>query len=117
MKVIIKLAIVALVANAAFHAMTAYASHYKFTDGVQQAAQFGYDKSMAQLRTRVSSLAGELDLPLDEGDFTITRDEHHTRIDGSYVRTVELFPGFPRPWTFSFHIDTFSEFAFPSGRQ
>jgi hypothetical protein len=116
MKLIIKLAIVALVANAAFHVMTAYAAYYKFTDGVQQAAQFGNDKSLYQLRARVSALAGELDVPLDDEDFTITREEHRTKVDGSYVRTIDLFPGYSRPWTFSFHVDTFSEAPVTSGR-
>jgi hypothetical protein len=104
MKVLIKLTIVALVANAAFHVMTAYAAYYKFTDGVQQAVQFGNDKSMSQLRTRVRALAGELDVPLEDDDFTIAREEHHTKVDGSYVRSLDLLPGLTRPWTFTFHI-------------
>jgi hypothetical protein len=109
MKVIIKLAIVALLANAAFHVMTAYAAYYKFTDGVQQTALFGNDKSLSQLRARVSALAGELDIPLDDEDFTITREENHTKVDGAYVRSIDLLPGYTRPWTFSFHVDSFSE--------
>ena len=45
-KLVIKLAIVALVANAAWHTMVAYTSFYKFKDAVQQTTQFGSDKSI-----------------------------------------------------------------------
>jgi hypothetical protein len=116
MKLIIKLAIAALLANAAFHVMTAYAAYYKFTDGVQQTALFGNDKSLAQLRARISAIAGELDIPLDDEDFTIAREEHHTKVDGSYVRSIDLLPGYTRPWTFSFHVDAFTEAPVTGGR-
>jgi hypothetical protein len=108
-KLIIKLAIVALVANAAWHLMTAYTSYYKFKDAVQQTTQFGNDKSLEQLKARVVALANDYDLPLGEDDFTIRRESFHTIVDGSYTKTIDLVPGYSRPWPFDFHIDTFSE--------
>ena len=108
-KLILKLAIVALVANAAWHLMTAYTSYYKFTDAVQQTTQFGNDKSIEQLRARVLALASDYDIPLAEEDFTIRRELLHTIVDGSYSKTIDLLPGYARPWGFTFHSDTFSE--------
>ena len=109
MKLLIKLAIVALVANAAWHLMTAYTSYYKFKDAVQQTTQFGNDKSLDQLRTRILNLANDYDLPLGEDDFTVRRETLHTIVEGAYVKTIDLLPGYSRPWRFEFHTDTFSE--------
>jgi hypothetical protein len=108
-KLLIKLAIVALVANAAWHVMAAYTSYYKFKDAVQQTTQFGNDKSVEQIKSRVLSLASDYDLPIGEDDVTVKREQLHTLVDGSYTKTLDLLPGYSRPWTFEFHTDTFSE--------
>ena len=108
-KLIIKLAIVAVLANAAWHVMTVYASHYKFKDAVQQTTQFGNDKSRDQLKSRIIALAADYDLPLAEDEVTVKRETLHTIVDASYVKSIELFPGYIRPFTFTVHTDTFSE--------
>jgi hypothetical protein len=108
-KLLVKLAIVGLVANAAWHVGTAYLAYYKFTDAVQQTTLFGNDKSLERLRGRIVELATEYDLPIGPDDFTITREYFHTVVDGSYSRPIDLAPGYSRPWVFTFHTDTFSE--------
>jgi hypothetical protein len=108
-KLAIKLAIVALVANAAWHLMTAYTAYYKFKDAVQQTTQFGNDKSLEQLKTRVLTLAADYDIPLGEDEVTVKRETLHTKVDGAYTKSIDLLPGYSRPWTFEFHTDTFSE--------
>lgn len=108
-KLLIKLAIVALVANAAWHVMVAYMSYYKFKDAVQQTTQFGNDKNLDQLKARVLALASDYDLPIGDDDVTIKRDMLHTIVDGSYTKPIDLAPGYSRQWTFTFHTDTFSE--------
>lgn len=108
-KLLIKLAIVALVANAAWHLMSAYASYYKFKDAVQQTTLFGNDKTVEQLKARVLALATDYDLPIGEDDVTVRREQLRTTVDGSYSKTIEFAPGYSRPWTFEFHTDTFSE--------
>jgi hypothetical protein len=111
LKFIVKLLIAALIANAAWHVMSAYASFWKFKDAVAQTAQFGNDKSVAMLKNRILQLATEYDLPVDDNSFTVTRSREslHTVVDGSYTREIELVPGYSRPWPFPFHIDTFSD--------
>jgi len=108
-KLAIKLAIVALLANAAWHLMAAYTSYYKFKDAVQQATLFGNDKSVEQIKTRVLALASDYDVPLRESDVTVRRDQLHTFVDGAYTKNLDLLPGYSRPWSFEFHTDTFSE--------
>lgn len=111
MKFILKLLIAALIANAAWHVMSAYASFWKFKDAVAQTTQFGNDKSVVMLRNRILQLASDYDLPIDENSFTVTRSREslHTVVDGSYTREIELLPGYSKPWAFPFHIDTFSD--------
>ena len=108
LKLLIKLALAALVANAAYRLGTAYLSYYRFTDAVAQTAQFGSDRSRAQLHRRVIELASQYDVPLAEDGFTIRRDENHTIVDGGYTQPVDLLPGYRHPWPFTVHIDVFT---------
>jgi hypothetical protein len=107
-KLIIKLAIAALIANAAWRLGTSYMSFYKFQDAVKENILFGNDKSVEQLRARTLELAAQYDLPLPEDGFTIKRSNEHTVADGSFNQPVQLLPGYTRPWPFSFHIDVLS---------
>ena len=106
MKTILKLVVVALVANAAWHLFGAYAPHYRLVDGAQTAAQFRGDLTDAGLRDKVLFLAGQLDVPVGEDDIKVTHDLAHTAIDISYNRTIELLPGFKRSWPFTAHVET-----------
>ena len=109
LKLLIKLALAALIANAAYRLGTAYLSYYRFTDAVTQTAQFGPDRSQAEIRTRVLELASQYDVPLTEDGFTISRtDESHTIVDGSYIQKVDLLPGYQYPWPFTVHVDVFT---------
>lgn len=108
MKLLIKLTIVALVANATWRVGSVYLSHYKFKDSVQQMTQYRGDKSDEQIRQRIFELAAQFDIPVGEESLTIRRDEDHTIVDGSYKRPIDLLPGFTYAWPFTVHIDTFT---------
>ena len=108
-KLIIKLAVVALIANATWRVGSAYVLHYKFTDAVQQAALFRGNKTDDVLRLRIYDIASDYDIPLTDGDMTLTTLEHRTTVDGNYMRIIELVPGYKYPWAFTFHIDTLKD--------
>jgi hypothetical protein len=108
-KLIIKLAVVALIANATWRVGNAYVAHYKFTDSVQQAALFRGNKTDDVLRLRIFDIASDYDIPLTDGDMTLTTQEHRTKVDGNYTRIIELVPGYTYPWEFTFHIDTLKD--------
>jgi hypothetical protein len=105
-KLILKLAVVAIVANASWRVGGAYLSHYKFVDSVQQAALFRGNKSDDELKARVFEIASDFDVPVTDDDLTVTTTEHHTVVDGSYTRPIDLVPGFTYPWPFTVHVDT-----------
>jgi hypothetical protein len=106
-KVAIRLAVVAFLANGTWRVGTAYANHYRFTDAVAQATQFRGDKSDGQVHDRVFELAASHDIPVSDENLTVTRQENHTIVDGAYKQPIELFPGFKYAWPFTVHIDTF----------
>jgi hypothetical protein len=105
-KLILKLAVVALLANASWRVGSAYVAHYKFEDSVQQAALFRGSQTDDVLRRRVFEIASDYDIPVTDDELTLTTSEHHTVIDGGYTRIIELVPGYKYPWEFTFHVDT-----------
>jgi hypothetical protein len=106
-KFVIRLAIVAVLANATFRVGTAYAKHYRFTDAVTQTTQFRGGRSDDQVRARIFELAAAHDIPVTDENLSVAREEFHTIVDGAYKRPIELFPGFTYQWPFTVHIDTF----------
>jgi hypothetical protein len=105
-KFLLKLAVIALLANAAWKVAVVYSAHYRFREAVREAAQYGSALSIDQLRQRVVDIGTEYDVPAGADTFTLSRDGGHTIIDGSYARPVVLVPTFSSySWPFTWHID------------
>ena len=85
LKLLLKLAAVALLANAAWRIGSSYVSFYKFKDAVAEEAQFGVDKSVDQLRERVVGLAQQFDLPVDGDALTIAKGDQSNVDDARQV--------------------------------
>ena len=107
-RLIVKLAVAALIANASWRAGLAYMTFYRFRDAVTEAAQYSKGKSEDQLRQRVLALASDYDVPLTEDAVTVRHQDNHTLVDGSYTQPVDLLPGYRYQWPFTFSIDTFT---------
>lgn len=105
-KLVIKLAIAALIANAAWQAGRTFAAHYQFRDEVRQAALIR-GQTDAQLQQRVLELAANYDIPLSEDALTIRREERHVYVEGSYVRVVPIAPRVEYPWRFDWEVDAY----------
>ena len=105
-KLIVKLALAALIANATWRLGSAYLQFYRFKDAVTEVAQFGREKSSADLERRILDVASQYDVPLADAGLTVRRDDrNHTVIDGAYEQPVDLLPGYRYPWQFTVHID------------
>ena len=107
MKLIIKLAIVALLANAVWRVGSVYAAYYRFTDAVQQTTLYRGEKTDDQIRDRVFELAADYDIPVNDETLTVRRENNHTIVRGAYKRPIDLLPGFTYQWPFTVDIDTF----------
>ena len=106
MKTILKLIVVAILANALWHVGTAYAAFYKFKDSVTEAASQG-ESTEEELRQKIVELASTYDVPVRADDLTVVREVHHTSIHGSYKQGVAMFPGFEYQWPFSLDLDAY----------
>ena len=106
-KFVIKLAIVALLANATWRIGSAYATAYRFEDAVHQATQFRGRKTDVELRQRFGELATEFDVPIKAEDFVIKAVPTHYMVDVSYIRPIDVFPGYTYQWPFAVHVDVF----------
>ena len=116
MKTLVKLALLAIVANATWHVFTVYSAHWKFLDSIQYAAQFRGDKSDEQVRQEIIELASQADLPIDEGQLTVTRVETRTTVNTAYTRVIELFPGFTSPGPFKGPVEAYTTAPAPARR-
>ena len=107
-RTLLKLACVALIANATWHVFGAVSPHYKFKDGVEYAVQNGGQSSDEALQEKILSLAAQFDVPVTEADVSITRSpDRRPIVDVAYVRRVDVAPGFTYPLPLSIHVDTF----------
>ena len=104
MRTLIKLALAALVIHAVYQVGTAYWDHYQFTDAVQQVAQFGESEPIAEIKERVMQLARERNLPISDEAITVVRQQRRIDVDGEYMRTIQLVPGYRRPWKFTVDV-------------
>jgi hypothetical protein len=105
-KTFVRLAIVALLANATWQLFNVYWAHYKFKDAVEQTTQFRGNKTDAELRERILALAAQFDVPVSDDNLTVQLVDNHTLVDTSYTRQIELVPRFVYPWRFIIHTDT-----------
>jgi len=108
MKTLVKLALLAIVANATWHVFTVYSAHWKFLDSIQYEAQVRGDKTDEQVRQQILEMASRAELPIDEERLTVTHVETKTTVDAAYTRVVEIFPGFTYPFPFTVHVDGYS---------
>jgi hypothetical protein len=106
-KAAVKLAFVALLANASWQLLNVYWPHFKFTDAVKSTTQYRGEKSDDQVRQRILELAVQYDVPVTDENLTLRRDEAHTIVDAAYVRAITFMPGVTYPWPFTLHVDTF----------
>ena len=114
-RTLLKLACVALIANATWHMFGALSPHYKFKDGIEYAVQNGYGSSDEALEEKILQLAAQFDVPVTHADVSIARSpDRRPIVDISYVRPVEVAPGFKYPLPLSIHVDTFVKVITPS---
>ena len=107
MKLLIKLVIIALIANATYRVGNAYLNFYRFKDAVREITQHRGTKSDEQIHDKVFQLANEYDIPVTDDTLKVTTRDNHTVVEGTYVRTLELVPTFKYDWKFDVHVDTF----------
>jgi len=103
-KTIIKLAIVALLANGIWRIGSAYMSFYRFKDAVDEMALHSKGKTLDELKDKVLELASSYDEPVDADAVTVRRENPNLIIEGSYKKRVLLAPGFEYALPFTLNV-------------
>lgn len=111
-KLVFKLAIVALLGNAAYRVGSEYLTYIKFRDDVRDAAMFKA-RNDEELSRQIMQLAGGYNLPLSESAISLTREDRRVRIEGSYDKPIEVVPTFSYPWHFAWSIDATVSIVIP----
>ena len=109
-KVTIKLAIVALIANALFQTVPSYYTNWQFKDALQELASFpGRRTTLPLVLAKAEKIARSYDLDLTKADFDIklagTGGATITTIDVSYDVVMTPIPGRPMPHVFVIHVE------------
>ena len=115
-KLLVKLAVVALLATAAYQIGAGYLTFIKFQDDVRDAAIFKA-KTDAELTTRMLALAQQYEIPLEEENVNIERDGRVVKIDGWYDKPIELLPTYSYPWHFGLSMDVNSQVPLPATKR
>lgn len=115
-KLLIKLAVAALVANALYRIGSEYLTFVRFRDDVRAAAIYKA-KTDDDLSRRIAALAVEYDIPLARREVTITRTGSRVTVNGSYHKPIEVVPQYPVQWPFdiSLQVDVSSASPLPGG--
>jgi hypothetical protein len=109
-KLTIKLAIVALIANALFQVVPSYYTNWQFQDALKELATFpGYRATLPQVLDKCEKIAKSYDLDLTRADFDVkmggTGGNQVTTIDVSYEVVLKPIPGRAMPHLFVIHAE------------
>src|SRR4051812_20793377 len=113
LKLLIKLAIAGLLANAVFHVGSEYLTYIKFRDSVRDAAMFKASDD-EELSRRIMQLASEYEIPLDETAISINRENRTVSVRGNYEKPIEVAPSLVYRWPFSWSIDVVTSTVVPA---
>jgi hypothetical protein len=104
-RTLIKLAIVAIVANAAVRTVPVYWTHFKFKDAVEETARFSSKRTEDEVRERVLAIANRFEIPITAGDIQVRKDRDTTFVETAYDTTFEYFPGRRYPVHFTVKVE------------
>ena len=106
-KSIIKVLIAVAIANTLWHVASAYLSYYRFEDSVHELALHSADRTESQVKDKVAELAAMYDEPLEADAIEVKKEELHTYVNGSYIKSVNLFPGYDYQLPFVLKVEAF----------
>lgn len=104
-KLVLKLAVVALLAHAGIKIVPIFWANLRFKDALAEQARFAGKKSEEELRNRAEKIANDLEIPVTGETITIKKAGALTTYDTRYVAQLEYFPRQFYPWEFVVHVE------------
>jgi hypothetical protein len=102
-KLLVKLAVAALVANAVYRIGSEYLTYFRFRDGVRDAAIYKA-RTDEDLRRRIIVLASDYDVPIDEDGVAIERRNRLVTVKTEYRKAIEVLPNYAIQWPFDLSL-------------
>lgn len=103
-KLLIKLALAALVANALYRVGSEYVTFIRFRDAVRDAAMYKA-KTDEDLRARIVALAEDYDIPLGGEDIAIDRENRLVTVNAEYRKPIDVLPRYAVQWPFDVSVE------------
>jgi hypothetical protein len=103
-KLLVKLTVAALVANALYHIGSEYITFIRFRDAIRGAAIYRA-KTDDDLRRRIVALAADYDVPIEDADITVGRKGTLVTVSAHYRKPIELAPQYPVSWPFDVSLE------------
>ena len=109
-KLVIKLVLFGLFANAAYQVVPPYYTNWKFRDAIKEVATFpGYRATLPQVLDKCEKVAKEHELELTREDFEVklagANGSRITTIDVTYEVELKYIPGHPKKHVFAVHVE------------
>jgi hypothetical protein len=104
-KLVLKLAVVALIAHAGIKIVPVFWANLRFKDALAEQARFAGKKTEDELRSRAEKTANSLEIPVGGDQISIRKVGAATSFDTRYVAQLEYFPRKYYPWEFVVHVE------------
>lgn len=103
-RLIIKLAIVALIVHAAVKVGPVFWNHFRFQDALSETAKFSSRRTVEEVSAKAQQIAMDLEIPVTPDDIAVVKDKDVTIIDTRYTAQLEYFPRRYYSWEFVVHV-------------
>ena len=114
MKTVLKLVIAVALLNAVVRGADAVFGYYQLKDSAQQTVLFAASSPSSRLHEQILTKAMDLNIPLRPEDLSVRLVAGRRVAEASYTQSIEFFPNYRYPVTFSFMVDAVALGALPS---
>jgi hypothetical protein len=104
-KLLLKLAVVGLIAHAGIRIVPVFWSNLRFKDALAEQARFAGRKTEDELRNRAEKTATNLEIPVTGDMISVRKAGSMTSFDTRYTAQLEYFPRRYYPWEFVIHVE------------
>jgi hypothetical protein len=103
-KLVLKLAVVGLLAHAGIKIVPVFWSNLRFKDALAEQARYAGRKTEDELRNRAEKTANDLEIPLTGQEISVKKEGRVTSFDTAYTGQLEYLPRQFYPWQFVIHV-------------
>ena len=108
MRTVVQWVVFALLAYVSWQVGPPYVHSRQFTTELEEVVRRNHGEPQAVVVERAVESAQSLDLPLTADGVTVRRNEHHTYVDATHTKNLQVLPGFTYAWTVTTSVDGYT---------